>query len=990
MYDKLPTLRKINSERKIVNSNSNFVTRSSLHISPFNFEQFTKEEKDQILKIINEEEGYELKELYYEYKSIKNKFGNGNPQLDNLSKQIRSIISRKYNSDSSKSNNLNIILTHLKNKYDFEKFHYVELFIYFFDYVTFNEKDLTYTFEKNSFIESNKSLFSIIRKENTIVVIDQEEIERKVLKDLFNYLKNEKNLVTLESVINLLNKLTCNELSENNLFKILDKSDKGFVSEDDLVNLLNAITDFILNNDEPNILNLTIDELDSKKQIAIKKMFKNSKTSLDFRQVKNICKLDLLKIILFFFEQAEILINYKLNQANMRRFSTVSDDIINIIDDDIDSLPDDMDDNDSHYKNKFIIDEEGDLENEFSPDNNKDNSNQHQDNFSEDEDEKYFKAITVPKNNEEDELNIGEETLRNIKNLKFLSTERTFESNIENTIQIKSPQAFQNCDDKSEQTPKLFTTIQERKDSEKNSLINSSKHKNQLPTQYYEEDNQLLLKRISFGEINTINHYQIENKKEESFNSNSSSEDTNSCKIENEEPIPSSNFARSTFKKSSLKQSVKDEKDNVEILNETEIYIKEKIFEKIEILKIKSCLYDVSVYEMIFELIKHDSLKNICKVSCLDLILNIVNKYTTPLNIFTKRQAIVYILGFIFGNERNEIDFFELIGSMIILTKGEYNEKIRILFDIISNIKNNEELTILKQKEKIIFTISGMVCVFLNSKNIHTYSYIMAESIYDKIFNKNHGNFTMDNFINWLKFNEETVVKCDNIIIECEDEENDKMSRNNSAYIPNEVDNEVSSSKSNITEEQIYELIFKNLGIIRNVLNFKNIELPEIIEIFKKNTLLGQINKSQYISSIYELLNLIESRQTKLTDDDKQKKIAYFLSFLNFDQKNVDLFDLSETLIPLILILNGNLEDKLNCIYSLFEDGTGELSINEIHLIFSIIYTFIFKINPMINYPNNIIGKLSEMITKDIVESFNLSNGLISVKILVEYYHNLI
>lgn len=243
---------------------------------------------------------------------------------------------------------LNYYLTYLKEKYDFEKYHFVELFIFFHDYISNDRQDsCEYSIDKQSFIEVTSSLFSILRKnnnQNSIIntissEVEDEESDKKILKEIYKFLKvksesdnndilNHKpsKFISIVNLIKFLKFLTTTKLSKKNIFKILNKSEKSNINEDSINELLVPIIDFINQNIEnfPSVSSaykINSQSLDKKRINLIQILFDDEEviSYQDFDEDLLLFKLkrnsDLLNLFLFFFDISEEIINLLIERS---------------------------------------------------------------------------------------------------------------------------------------------------------------------------------------------------------------------------------------------------------------------------------------------------------------------------------------------------------------------------------------------------------------------------------------------------------------------------------------------------------------------------------------------------------------------------------------------------------------------------------------------------------------------------------------------------
>jgi len=126
--------------------------------------------------------------------------------------------------------------------YPLINFHYIELFIYFNDFLNDEKLNL------ETFVVANLNLFSPYKDSNKSNSESQEKKEKRILKKIFEIFKNKENSESEEiSKISILKYCIClgnqnKEISE--IYNFIDKSGKDKIESDEMKLYLNSILDF--------------------------------------------------------------------------------------------------------------------------------------------------------------------------------------------------------------------------------------------------------------------------------------------------------------------------------------------------------------------------------------------------------------------------------------------------------------------------------------------------------------------------------------------------------------------------------------------------------------------------------------------------------------------------------------------------------------------------------------------------------------------------
>ena len=119
----------------------------------------------------------------------------------------------------------------MKEIFHLPPYHYIELFIYFNNFI--EEENVI---SKESFISANSSLAQADD--------DDEEKFDTISNQIYDKLSNSNFLYLFELYAFLKGISICNELNDDNLFKILDKDDKGYIDYSDVEVLISSFEDF--------------------------------------------------------------------------------------------------------------------------------------------------------------------------------------------------------------------------------------------------------------------------------------------------------------------------------------------------------------------------------------------------------------------------------------------------------------------------------------------------------------------------------------------------------------------------------------------------------------------------------------------------------------------------------------------------------------------------------------------------------------------------
>ncbi len=204
----------------------------------------------------------------------------------------------------------------------------------------------------------------------------------------------------------------------------------------------------------------------------------------------------------------------------------------------------------------------------------------------------------------------------------------------------------------------------------------------------------------------------------------------------------------------------------------------------------------------------------------------------------------------------DEISCNEAIGSIIILTKGNEEEKLSAIFKLV-NMNQDHHLS---QKIRFSEILTGIFRLyFKKGENFLYNSKYLAEELTNKFFLKFNiqcelkFDIPQEEFHKWM-YKEEFKSK------------NDINNLNTNRHLKN---NEVSKTLLSFSVEctNLLEKLTHTENLVSNVFNYlenlqksfllNHINVIEAAEIFKKNSLLGVFNKSQIFQSFKDIYKVI-------------------------------------------------------------------------------------------------------------------------------------
>jgi hypothetical protein len=177
-------------------------------------------------------------------------------------------------------------------------------------------------------------------------------------------------------------------------------------------------------------------------------------------------------------------------------------------------------------------------------------------------------------------------------------------------------------------------------------------------------------------------------------------------------------------------------------------------------------------------------------------------------------------------------------------------------------------------------------------------------------------------------------------------------------------------------EDRVVETLINFVDEVRDRIQIRKVNILEAIDVFKKHSLLGQINKPQFINAVNELYDkMLEDDILTVQDLDRSDQIMFLMSILGMDNHCSELFELSDILSSLIPIFEGREEEKIQAfklIYDYSDDQ--EISLEELNQIILNMFSFILKRIP--NIDKDIPCKLTESIYDDYLQHFEVQNNL--------------
>jgi hypothetical protein len=306
-------------------------------------------------------------------------------------------------------------------------------------------------------------------------------------------------------------------------------------------------------------------------------------------------------------------------------------------------------------------------------------------------------------------------------------------------------------------------------------------------------------------------------------------------------------------------------------------------------------------------------------------------------------------------------------------------------------------LTFLKQydnricfKQKFISLFSAVLRLGVHNQSqkiIETK--IIAEAIYQETYTSQNLHSKDDNklydlFYEW--FTKQEVDEVQEMQASNSESENSNDSKNQITCQIHE------NTKIYSQQVEIIKSILNKFLSTRKYFQFNLLKTSEVIQIFKKFSLLGQMNKFQFISSVNEIFKKIELRGIKISESQKNDRISILLEILNFNYKPYDSFDLREILSSVCLLVSSSLDEFLSSMND-SNEIQDEIPLYDLQNYLENIFSFIIKLWDSKPYKNVSLSKgMSELITNEIISYYpELKNSKFSLKIkhLVDYCHYL-
>ena len=382
----------------------------------------------------------------------------------------------------------------------------------------------------------------------------------------------------------------------------------------------------------------------------------------------------------------------------------------------------------------------------------------------------------------------------------------------------------------------------------------------------------------------------------------------------------------------------------------------EKIFDrrkeiKIHQIKNSSLLYDIDLYEFLYEFKKYEKNKIFDKNKFISIFIEIIQSHTS--DVF-KGPLLRYSLSLLYQiidiEKKNKLSYYEILGPIIVLTKAKTEERLNIIFSY--------------KPPELISIICGILSLYLNSDIIKDFS------ILSEIFIKTWYQLDIKkskNFLEWIFGNKNEEVNLDKdfdfLIEEDKKEDIDNIYDNNMKKIITKINN---------------IFLDKNFSLNNdfNIIDITN-------KIMLKYSLIGQINLNQIYLLIDDLLNI------KFGEQNEKEKIKAKEEFINFIDKYInftknELIDITHLHALFILIFPGSTLDKVRSIFIIHDlNETENMKKTDFEIYLKRMFNFMLK---KIDFGVNI---LENDLSKNIVENFNKGKESISFGELIEFFDNL-
>jgi hypothetical protein len=178
---------------------------------------------------------------------------------------------------------------------------------------------------------------------------------------------------------------------------------------------------------------------------------------------------------------------------------------------------------------------------------------------------------------------------------------------------------------------------------------------------------------------------------------------------------------------------------------------------------------------------------------------------------------------------------------------------------------------------------------------------------------------------------------------------------------------------------------------IKNNFNLRKIKVSDILEIFKKHSFLGQMNKAQLWNSYYEIYDLSEINSGTVTNkSEKFDKINKLITFSTISKS--EIFSVQDVIIGIINLTDSSNNEKLDAVFSFnenYENQHNNVLFEDVfkyfYLTFNFFIQFIFY-KKLIVFDKEVIIEMAQEMTKDIFTINKLKeNEFISIMHILNY-----
>ncbi len=235
---------------------------------------FSPEEINTIKYLLQNESDVDFKELFNEFLQ---KSSYGDDQLPTIISKVKRYISMPSLSSftfySPHKITFGMIITEIKKLYNCENYHYVELFILFYNKYFYDKEINNYWMNKDSFVELNCKILALNNqvKDNNkyrsscsengdIKDLTDPDSSNNIFKTIYKYLKYSDNGMNLDKLVLYLKEICNFEFDEDLLFRSLDKQNRGYIDEPKVDNYLKDIQEFIILCDESSNSHLNLEK----------------------------------------------------------------------------------------------------------------------------------------------------------------------------------------------------------------------------------------------------------------------------------------------------------------------------------------------------------------------------------------------------------------------------------------------------------------------------------------------------------------------------------------------------------------------------------------------------------------------------------------------------------------------------------------------------------------------------------------------------------